>query len=150
MTENIKKEIVQRITKNLLDIQLLRLIKTQPMWGYKIKKQVETKYSVKLRHGALYPMLNKLEAKAFLTSKKQQQGGRTRKVYAITEKGREYIETYENILKEQIQKQDIEELEEYEEEKPPKTNITKSNNTRIRRTNKTSTKITPSERYRNF
>jgi len=107
MTENIKKEIVQRITKNLLDIQLLRLIKTQPMWGYKIKKQVETNYNVKLRHGALYPMLNKLEAKDFLTSKKQQQGGRTRKVYAITEKGREYVETYESILKEQIHKQDI-------------------------------------------
>ncbi|MGQ9640674.1 MAG: PadR family transcriptional regulator [Candidatus Bathycorpusculaceae bacterium] len=150
MTEDFRKQIVQRITKNLLDIQLLRLIETQPMWGYKIKKQVETKYSVKLRHGALYPMLNKLETKAFLTSKKQQQGGRTRKVYAITEKGREYVKAYENILKEQIQKQDIEELEEYEKEKPRKTNIMQSNNTRIRRTNRTSTKIASSQRDGNF
>jgi DNA-binding PadR family transcriptional regulator len=77
------------------------------MWGYKIKKQVETKYEVKLRHGALYPLLNTLEQKSFLKSQKQQQGGRTRKVYTITEKGREYIETYDTILKEQIQKQDI-------------------------------------------
>jgi DNA-binding PadR family transcriptional regulator len=107
MTENFKKEIVQRITKNLLDIQLLRLIQTQPMWGYIIKKQVETKFDVKLRHGALYPMLNALEEKAFLTSEEQKQGGRTRKVYAITNKGKEYIETYNSILKEQIQKQDI-------------------------------------------
>ena len=107
MPEDFKKEIVQRITKNLLDIQLLRLIQTQPMWGYKIKKQVETKFNVKLRHGALYPMLNKLEEKGFFTSKKQQQGGRTRKVYAITKKGKEYVAAYDNILKEQIGGNDI-------------------------------------------
>ncbi|MEM3824079.1 MAG: PadR family transcriptional regulator [Candidatus Bathyarchaeia archaeon] len=107
MTQNYKKEIVQRITRNLLDIQILRLLNTQPMWGYKIKKQIETNYQVKLRHGALYPLLNALEQKGFLKSQQQRQGGRTRKVYTITEKGREYIETYESILKEQIQKQDI-------------------------------------------
>ena len=102
MTKKFRKEIVQRITKNLLDIQILRLINTEPMWGYKIKKEVETRFGVKLRHGALYPLLNSLEKKGFLTSQKQQQGGRTRKVYTITKKGKKYIETYHNILKEQI------------------------------------------------
>ena len=107
LTEQFKKEIVQRITRNLLDIQILRLIQAQPMWGYKIKKQAETKFGVKLRHGTLYPLLNTLEQKSFLTSQKQQQGGRTRKVYSITKKGNEYVETYDDVLKEQIQKQDI-------------------------------------------
>ncbi|MEM3759861.1 MAG: PadR family transcriptional regulator [Candidatus Bathyarchaeia archaeon] len=102
MTENYKKEIVQRITRNLLDIQILRLLSTEPMWGYKIKKQIETKYEVKLRHGALYPLLNTLEQKGFLNSQQQRQGGRTRKVYTITKKGKEYIEAYNTILKEQI------------------------------------------------
>jgi len=107
MTENFRKEIVQRITRNLLDIQILRLVQTQPMWGYKIKKQAETKFDVKLRHGALYPLLNALEQKGFLTSQKQQQGGRTRKVYTITREGKQYVKTYHDIMKEQIQKQDI-------------------------------------------
>ena len=107
MTEKIRKEIVQRIIKNLLDIQMLRLIQTQPMWGYKIKKEMEEKYGIKLRHGALYPLLNTLEQKGLLKSHKQSKGGRTRKVYRITEKGRKYIETYNSVLKEQIQKQDI-------------------------------------------
>jgi len=107
VTGNFRKEIVQRITRNLLDVQILRLIQTQPMWGYKIKKDVETKFDVKLRHGALYPMLNTLEQKGFLASQRQQQGGRTRKVYAITRKGKQYIEAYDSVLKEQIQKQDI-------------------------------------------
>jgi len=103
MADNFRKEIVQRITKNLLDIQILRLVQTQSLWGYKIKKQMETKFDVKLRHGALYPLLNTLEQKGFLTSKKQQQGGRTRKVYTITKKGKQYVETYNSILEEQIQ-----------------------------------------------
>ena len=107
MTETFKKELVQRITRNLLDIQILRLIRAQPMWGYKIKKQVEAKFNVTLRHGALYPLLNSLEQEGFLTSQRQQQGGRTRKVYTMTHKGNEYIEAYEGILKEQIQKHDI-------------------------------------------
>lgn len=78
------------------------------MWGYMIKKQVETKFGIKLRHGALYPLLNALEQKDFLTSQKQQQGGRTRKVYTLTQKGADYIEAYASILKEQIQNKDIE------------------------------------------
>jgi DNA-binding PadR family transcriptional regulator len=107
LTEDFKKEIVQRIVRNLLDIQILRLIRTQPMWGYKIKKQVEARFSVKVRHGALYPMLNALEGKGFLTSRRQRHGGRTRKVYRLTRRGREYIEMYEGVLKEQIECIDV-------------------------------------------
>jgi len=107
MEENLKKEIVQHITKNLLDIQILTLINKEPSWGYKIKKQIEAFSGLKIRHGVLYPLLKKLENKGLITSQKQK-GGRTRKVYTITEKGREYLETYNSILKEQIQKkQDI-------------------------------------------
>ena len=107
MSETFKKELVQRITRNLLDVQILRLVQTQPMWGYMIKKQAETKFNVRVRHGALYPLLNALEEKGFLTSEKQQQGGRVRKVYAITGKGNEYVDTYSSILKEQIERSDI-------------------------------------------
>jgi PadR family transcriptional regulator PadR len=103
LAETFKKAIVQRIIRNLLDIQILRLIQTQPMWGYMIKKQVETQFGIRLRHGALYPLLNSLEQKEFLTSQKQQQGGRTRKVYTITRKGADYIDAYLSILKEQLE-----------------------------------------------
>jgi DNA-binding PadR family transcriptional regulator len=97
MSENYKKEIVQHIIRNLLDIQLLRIIQTQPTWGYKIKKQVEADFNVKLRHGALYPALN------FLESKKQKKDGRARKVYTITENGKIYLQTYYSILQGQLE-----------------------------------------------
>lgn len=102
MTEDYKKEIMQRITKNLLDIQLLRLIDAEPMWGYKIKKTVENDLGIKLRHGALYPMLNDLEKEGFVVSQKQHQQGRARKVYTLTEKGKQYLESYYSVLKDHM------------------------------------------------
>jgi DNA-binding PadR family transcriptional regulator len=77
------------------------------MWGYMIKKQAEIRFSVTLRHGALYPLLNNLEKESFLTSEKQSKGGRTRKVYAITEKGEQFLEAYDSILREQLGRMDV-------------------------------------------
>jgi len=103
MSDTYKKQIVQHIIRNLLDIQLLRIIQTQPTWGYKIKKQVEIDFNVKLRHGSLYPTLNSLEEKGFVESSKQQKDGRARKVYAITEKGKIYLQAYYSILQGQLE-----------------------------------------------
>ena len=107
MAETYRKELVQRIIKNLLDIQLLRMVQAHPLWGYMIKKKVETNFQIKLRHGALYPMLNSLERKGFLTSQKQPKGGRVRKVYTITKDGEEYIQSYYDILKEHLEGKDL-------------------------------------------
>ncbi len=105
MSETYKKQIVQHIIRNLLDIQLLRIINTEPTWGYKIKKQVETDFNIKIRHGALYPTLNELELKGFVKSEKQQKEGRARKVYTITEDGKIYLQTYFSIIKNQLENQ---------------------------------------------
>ena len=107
MAETYRKEIVQRITRNLLDIQLLRLIQAQPLiWGYRIKKQVERDFNIKLRHGALYPMLNSLEQRGFLASRKQQEGGRARKAYTLTQEGGRFLQSYYTILVEQLKSSD--------------------------------------------
>jgi DNA-binding PadR family transcriptional regulator len=108
VAETLRKGLVQRITRNLLDIQILRLVQAQPMWGYMIRKQAETRFDVKLRHGALYPLLHKLEAESFLTSERQSEGGRTRKVYTITKKGEHYLEAYRSVLQAQMKNSDIE------------------------------------------
>jgi DNA-binding PadR family transcriptional regulator len=103
VTEAYRKEIVQRIGRNLLDIRLLRLIEARPLiWGYMIKKTVETDFNVKLGHGALYPMLKSLEQRGFLKSQRQSERGRTRKLYTLTTQGEEYLQSYYSILKEQL------------------------------------------------
>ena len=104
MTENYKKEIVQRITKNLLDIQLLNLIQAQPsIWGYRIKKKVEADFNIKLRHGALYPTLNSLEHRGFIEGQIQKKSGRARKGYILTKEGKKYLQSYQAILREQLE-----------------------------------------------
>ena len=102
MSENYRKEIVQHIVRNLLDIQLLRIVQVRPTWGYRIKKQVEAEFNIKLRHGALYPALNALEERGFLESRKQPISGRARRVYAITENGKIYLQAYYSILQAQL------------------------------------------------
>ena len=109
LSETFKKQIVQRIVKNLLDIFILQMIRDQPTWGYRIKKNIEQEYGIKLRHGALYPLLNALENSGYLTSRKEKHGGRIRKVYEITPKGIQYLDAYYKFLNEQkIQMKDIE------------------------------------------
>jgi len=102
MTQGLKKEIVQHIFRNLLDIMVLKLVRADPMWGYKMIKIVEKKYGIKLRHGALYPLLNNLERKGFLRSKKETKRGRVRKIYEITSKGIQLMDAYNEFLREQI------------------------------------------------
>jgi DNA-binding PadR family transcriptional regulator len=82
----------------------LRLIQRAPIWGYKIIKETEKLFGIKLGHGALYPLLNSLEAEGYATSEKITKKGRVRKVYRITQKGTELINAYRAVLKEQIKK----------------------------------------------
>ena len=103
MTENFEEGIVQRIVRNFLDIQILRLIQAKPLWGYMILKEVKDMFGIKIRHGALYPLLNSLEAEGFLKSRREVKKGRIRKVYEITPKGNQLIESYYNVLKQQLE-----------------------------------------------
>ncbi len=107
MTEHFRKQIVQRLNRNFLDILILRLIKAEPMWGYRIIKKTEKLFGIKLRHGALYPLLNSLETEGYAKSKKITKRGRVRKVYTITPKGTQLVDTYHEVLKEQLQKLDL-------------------------------------------
>ena len=109
MTEDPKKRIVQRITRNFLDILILRLIQTEPMWGYKILKKTKRLFGVKIRHGALYPLLNSLEVEGYVRSEKTTKSGRVRKVYRITPKGTQLVNAYNEVLSKQLQKLDLKE-----------------------------------------
>jgi len=110
LTEDPKKQIVQRINRNFLDILILRLIQAEPMWGYSIIKKTEKLFGIKLRHGALYPLLNTLETEGYARSEKITKRGRVRKVYEITPKGIELVDAYYDFLKEQLEKMDLKEV----------------------------------------
>jgi DNA-binding PadR family transcriptional regulator len=104
--DSFKEEIVRRVFRNFLDVMVLRLVQREPMWGYKMIKHAQEEYSVKLRHGALYPLLSSLEKKGLLRSQKVAHGGRVRKVYEITSKGIQLIDAYNEALLTQLRNSD--------------------------------------------
>jgi len=87
-------QIMRRFARSFLDILILRLVDAEATWGYDIIKKTENEYNVKLRHGALYPMLNRLEKGGLVKSRKELQKGRARKVYQITDTGRQLLNAY--------------------------------------------------------
>ncbi len=95
-------QMKRRFTKSFLDIVLLQMIKEGPTWGYDIIKKTETQYKVKLRHSALYPMLNELEAKGLAKSRRELQKGRIRKVYEITAGGTRLLTAYYDFIKQHL------------------------------------------------
>jgi DNA-binding PadR family transcriptional regulator len=100
--ENLTDQIKRRFSRSFLDILLLQLIKAGPTWGYEIIKKTEIQYQVKLRHGALYPMLKELESKGLVTSRRELQKGRARKIYEITKDGNQHLEAYYNFMKQHL------------------------------------------------
>jgi len=100
-------QIRRRFVKNFLDMLILRSVEAQPTWGYDIIKKTEATYKVKLRHGALYPMLKKLETKGLIKSRKELQKGRVRKVYEITKTGKQFLRSCRDFLMQQASKHDV-------------------------------------------
>jgi PadR family transcriptional regulator PadR len=90
-----------RFVKSFLDILILRLIEAKPTWGYDIIKETKAQYNFNLRHGALYPTLNKLEEKGLLKSTKKLQKGRIRRIYSITPVGKQVLQASQEFLKQQ-------------------------------------------------
>ena len=70
---------------------LLSLIAEEPMYGYRIIKELEarSKEYFQMKEGSLYPVLHQLEKDGLVTTAwKSQRGKPNRKYYSITKKGR--------------------------------------------------------------
>lgn len=77
--------------KGSSDSLLLCLLEQQPMYGYQIIKELETRSQgyFKFKEGTLYPALHRLEKAGLLLGKWQMlSNGRPRRYYYITAKGR--------------------------------------------------------------
>jgi DNA-binding PadR family transcriptional regulator len=76
----------------MLELATLGLLQQEPLHGYRLKQDLERFISgcISVNYGAIYPLLKRLEQQGMLTlSYAEGEGGGKRKIYAITEKGRE-------------------------------------------------------------
>ena len=79
------------LLKNSSDSLLLSILAQQPLYGYKIVKELEQKSQgyFKFKEGTLYPALHRLEKSGLISSQWEiLANGRQRRNYNITAKGR--------------------------------------------------------------
>ena len=95
---NIQKEVQTKLTKGLLHLIVLQLLDSQPMHGYQIITKIRKNFGVYFGPSTIYPLLNSLEKKDQVESKWNMQSERPRKVYQLTNKGKNVLDFTENSL----------------------------------------------------
>jgi PadR family transcriptional regulator, regulatory protein PadR len=86
----------RELLKGSLDVILLTLLESQPMYGYEIVKKVQLLSSdaLTLKEGSLYPALHRLEQTGLLESFWQErQDKANRRYYRLTREGRKALIT---------------------------------------------------------
>lgn len=86
----------RQLKKGMLDILLLKLLEEEPLYGYDLMQQLDTRSGgyFAAKEGTLYPVLYRLEDAGFIHSEWRQEEGRRgapRKYYGITETGSTYL-----------------------------------------------------------
>lgn len=82
-----------QLKRGMLDVSVLAAIKNSDSYGYKIIKDM--KPYIEMSESTLYTILKRLENAEMLSVYTQEHGGRLRKYYRITDKGRARIEEFE-------------------------------------------------------
>lgn len=87
-----------QLKRGVLDVCVLKAIKNEDSYGYKIIKDV--KPVLELSESTLYTILKRLEETKMLEVRVALHDGRVRKYYHITERGIKRIETFKTEWKE--------------------------------------------------
>ena len=87
-----------QLKRGMLDVCVLAAIKNGESYGYKIIKDMSP--YITLSESTLYTILKRLENAQMLTVRSAEYGGRLRKYYQITNKGRERIEEFKSEWRE--------------------------------------------------
>lgn len=81
---------------SLTKFYTLALLSQKPRHGYEIMSEVERRIGKKPSTGQIYPLLEDFEEGGLVRSEKEEIGGRTRRVYELTERGQQ---TFSNALR---------------------------------------------------
>lgn len=87
-----------QLKRGLLDVCVLKAIKNEDSYGYKIIKDM--KPFVEISESTLYPILRRLETANMLTVHSVEHNGRLRKYYHITDIGLKRIKDFKDEWKE--------------------------------------------------
>jgi len=86
-----KKEAINRLTIGLLDLIILKYLKSEPMYPYQIISNIKDDGGGSIGPGTIYPHIDKLECKGYVISEPKIVKNRCRRVYKLTKKGKDFL-----------------------------------------------------------
>jgi DNA-binding PadR family transcriptional regulator len=81
------RKVDKQLTRGLLDIIVLELLRSEAMHGYKIITSIRKNFGAYFGPSTIYPFLNELQEKGYITSQWDTKHDRPRKVYTLTSEG---------------------------------------------------------------
>ena len=98
MNNNYQKETQTKLTKGLLDMIILQYLEQQPMHGYQVITKIRKGFGVYFGPSTIYPLLGLLEKKGYVKSAWNMNTERPRKVYTLTNEGKNVLSFTESSL----------------------------------------------------
>jgi PadR family transcriptional regulator PadR len=96
---NFQKEIQTKLNKGLLDLIVLQFIDSQPMHGYQIVTKIRRSFGTYFGPSTVYSLLTPLEKKGYVTSRWNMESERPKKIYELTNEGKNMLSFTENSVK---------------------------------------------------
>ncbi len=95
-----------KITKEVLWLYILRLLKERPMYAYELKERIKEAFNFEPATVSSYVVLYKLEKEGYVTAEWQesQTGKPSRKYYKLTPEGEKLLEDGIAFLEDMISK----------------------------------------------
>ncbi len=93
-----QKEAQTKLAKGLLDMIILQHLEKQGMHGYQLITNIRKGFGVYFGPSTIYPLLSLLEKKGHIQSAWNMTSERPRKVYTLTEQGKNLLKFTENSL----------------------------------------------------
>ncbi len=98
MNTNNQKEAQTKLTKGLLDMIILQYLEHESMHGYQLITKIRKGFGINFGPSTVYPLLGLLEKKGYVKSVWNMDSERPRKVYTLTNDGKDVLNFTENSL----------------------------------------------------
>ncbi len=98
MNTNNQKEAQTKLTKGLLDMIILQYLEHESMHGYQLITKIRKGFGINFGPSTVYPLLGLLEKKGYVKSVWNMDSERPRKVYTLTNDGKDVLSFTESSL----------------------------------------------------
>jgi len=98
MINKYQKEAQTKLTKNLLDMIILQYLEQESMHGYQLITKIRKGFGVYFGPSTIYPLLGLMEKKGYVKSAWNMDSERPRKMYNLTNEGKDVLNFTENSL----------------------------------------------------